>query len=117
MYRSASGRPCPLLEYSPYVRPPERSLSRTVRHPVEELGRTHASRVSRVVSRLAESGTSTRSLTPSKDSAAPYRPAVVHVGPLSVPLFADGEESTACVPVPASKDHAATSPVLGGGWL
>jgi hypothetical protein len=37
---------------------------------VDVLGRTHASTVSRVTSRLVESGTSTRSLTPSKDSAA-----------------------------------------------
>ena len=78
------------------------------------VGRTHASSVIPVVrSRLLASATVTRSLTPSKVSALPNFPAVVHVGPLIVPTLPLPELSAAAVPMPASKPHSPTRP--GGG--
>ncbi len=52
----------------------------------------------------AESAIVTQSLTPSNDSAFPFLPAVVQVGPESVPLLAEPELSATDVPEPASKE-------------
>src|SRR6185503_15569722 len=54
--------------------------------------------------------TVTQSLAPSNDSAPPFRPAVVHVAPLSVPVFPLPETSATVGPLPASNEYAATSP-------
>src|SRR5512134_3717599 len=93
-----------------------RCLKSTVFHAVPSaVGRTHASIVMPVVrSSELESGTWTRSLTPSKLSAWPNLPAV-QVGPLTVPLFAFPLMSETAVPVPSSNEYAATRPGGGGG--
>src|SRR4051795_8324088 len=73
------------------------------------VGRTHASSVMPVVrSRLLASGTLTQSLTPSKLSAEPYRPAGVREGPLSVPPLPRPEAAVAVVPDASSKPQAPT---------
>jgi hypothetical protein len=61
-------------------------------------------------SRLAASATVTQSFVPSKLSAPPNRPVVVHVAPVIVPVWALPEESPTAVPAPSSKEYAAASP-------
>ena len=86
----------------------------TVRHSVDALaGRIQADNVIPVVrSRLAASGTSTRSSSPSNDSAPPFLPAAVHVAPFRVPLFPVPERSVTADPEPSLKLYAATRPVM-----
>jgi hypothetical protein len=52
---------------------------------------------------VAASGTSTRSLVPSKLRARPNLPVVTRVAPLTVPLVFAAEESVAVVPAVSSK--------------
>src|SRR4051812_305507 len=61
------------------------------------------------------SGTLTRSLTPSNDSAPPNLPAVVQTAPEIVPGLLLPDRSATVVPPPASKLYAAARPVGGGG--
>src|SRR5688500_9513220 len=61
------------------------------------------------------SGMSTRSLTPSNDSAPLNLPSAVQVAPEIAPWLPEPDESEALTPEPASSDQAPTSPVGGGG--
>ena len=94
-------------------------MSITARHPVgATVGYTHASSVIAAVSPSdAEFGTVTLALVPLNTSAFPYRPAVVHVAPLSVPVLLFPDASMTVVPEPSLNPYAATRPVGGGGWL
>ncbi len=75
-----------------------------MRHPLSVVGRTHAERVIPFVrSSALASATVTISLTPSKLSALPNRPAVVHVAPLIVPVRLPPDASAALVPEPSLK--------------
>src|SRR5262245_6827600 len=101
----AEGRATSSLAYRPYASSPEISFITTVRQPLEEVGYTHASSVMPFVrSSDAESGMSTRSLTPSNDNALPTLPAVVQVAPAIVPLLLRPERSAVAVPVFSSKE-------------
>jgi len=92
-------------------------LSITARHPVgAAVGYTHASSVIPVVSPSDPVfGTVTLALVPLNTSALPYRPAVVHVAPLSVPVWLFPDASPTVVPVPSLNAYAATSPAIGAG--
>ena len=87
---------------NPYTTPPGRSLKTTVRQLPSAEGRTHASSVIAFV-RSSEfaSGVVTQSLTPSKLSAEPYRPAAFQVAPDTVPVLPAADESAAVEPEPA----------------
>ena len=62
----------------------------------------------------------TQSFCPSKTSAPPYRPAVVQVAPLTVPVWPRPDASAVVGPWPSPNAHAPTSPdgtdveVVGG---
>src|SRR4051794_6984935 len=88
----------------------------TERQPVSVAGFTQASRV-RPLARSSdgESGTLTRSLTPSKLSADPKRPCAPHVAPEIMPLLFWPDESAAVAPAPVSRPYAPTRPLGGGG--
>ena len=87
-----------------------------MRQPPSADGLTHASNVIPAVrSSEFESATVTQSLTPSKLSAEPYRPAALHTGPEIEPTFPFPDESAAVVPEPASNPYAATRPRPSGG--
>src|SRR3954464_11487427 len=76
-------------------------------------GLTHASSVSvRVTSREFASATVTQSFTPSKLSAPPYFPAVVHAASLRMPSLPLPEVSFATSPDPSLKPRARTGPVV-----
>ena len=85
---------------------PPFSLVTTVRQIAScAVGFTQASRVMPLVkSSDALSAIVTQSLTPSNDRALPVLPAVVQVGPESVPLLAEPELSASEVPEPASNE-------------
>src|SRR5437867_3080842 len=84
--------------------------------PLKTDGLTHASSVMPAVrSRSLASATVTQSLTPSKDNAAPFLPAVDQEAPEMVPVCALPDASAVDVPVPSSKAYAAISPAGGGG--
>src|SRR3954454_20649153 len=103
---AAGGLPEPSNAYSEYARPPGRSLSTTVdQSDATAAGLTHASSVMPDVrSSELESATVTIPLAPLNDSAAPERPAAVHVAPPVIePLFPLPEESLTAVPAPSSK--------------
>ena len=59
----------------------------------------------------------TFALVPSNTSAPPYRPAVVHVAPLIVPVLLFPDASVTVGPEPSLNPYAATRPVTGGGGL
>ena len=78
------------------------SLKTTVRHAPTEVGRTHASSVMPVVrSSSAWSLMRTLSLVPSNVRPPPLRPAAVHVGPVSVPVWPCPLRSVSVVPLPS----------------
>src|SRR5438093_665539 len=87
------------------------------RHPVGATVRfTHASSIIPVVSTSdAAFATVTFALVPSNTSAPPYRPAVVHVAPLIVPVLLFPDASVTVGPEPSLNPYAATRPVTGGG--
>ena len=94
------------------------SLSSTVRQsaPPSVDGLTHAIMViADVTSSEAESGTVTRSFTPSNESALPKRPAGVHAAPLIAPALPRPEASATAVPAPSLNPYAATGVPAGGG--
>ena len=81
------------------------SLVTTVRQVLFAVGRIQASSVIPVVrSSDALSAMVTRSLTPSKASAPPDLPALVHVAPEIEPVLPLPELSVRLVPVAASKE-------------
>src|SRR4051812_17886584 len=83
----------------------------TERQPPRLDGRTQASSVMPSVrSRSAAPATVTHALVPLNDSAEPNLPAAVHVALLIVPGWALPRASTAVVPEPSLKPHAATRP-------
>ena len=59
----------------------------------------------------------TRLPTPSKESASPKRPPVVHVAPEMVAVRLFPERSAVVVPLPSSNAYAATTPPSGGDRL
>src|SRR3954454_6898041 len=78
-------------------------------------GRTQASTVRPVVSARDEAlGTATTSLTPSKESAPPVRPATRSGPPLAVPLLPSPDLSLTVTPLASSKLNATTR-LAGGG--
>src|SRR4029453_9840481 len=93
------------------------SLSRTVcQSAPAPVGLTQAESVIPLLrSRSLASATVTQSVTPSNESAPPFFPAADHVAPEIVPVCPLPVASAAVVPVPASKDQAATRPDGGGG--
>ena len=84
-----------------------------VRHPLcAAVGWIHADSVIAVLTFSdADPGIATRLFVPLKLSAAPYRPLVVHVAPLIVPVLPFPEASATVGPLPSLKPYAATSPV------
>src|SRR5262245_1263629 len=75
-------------------------------------GLTQASNVIPVVKRSElASGTVTKSLAPSNESADPNLPAADHVAPETEPLFAWPETSATVPPLPSLKPNANTRPV------
>src|SRR2546430_16559868 len=81
---------------------------------VSAVGYTHASSVIPVVSpNDAAFSTVTFAVVPLNTSALPYRPAAVHVAPLTAPVWLFPEASPTAVPAPSLNPHAATSPAIG----
>src|SRR5690349_20232377 len=115
LFTVALGREAPLVSYRAYDSPPCRSLSTTVCHVLEVVvGRTHASSETAFASASAgESGTATRSSTPSKLSALPDRPSAQAAPPTTVPLTP--APPATLVPDPSSNVKWATGPLVSGG--
>src|SRR5262249_3277064 len=63
----------------------------------------------------AESATWTLLFAPLKLRALPYRPRVVRLAPVTVPVFPLPEESAVVGPLPSAKAQAPTRPGGGGG--
>ena len=89
------------------------SFTTTVRHFFSSaVGRTHASSVIPVVrSSEAESAIDTKSFTPSNESAEPVFAVVVQVAPEIDAVLPCPEMSATVLPLPASKEYAATRPL------
>src|SRR5262245_61089799 len=94
-----------LLASSAYTSAPGCSFAMTERRfDGADVGKTHASRVIPTVkSSKLLSAIVTRLPVPLNDSALPYRPAVVQVAPVMVPVFPLPDTSATVGPAPALK--------------